>query len=195
MNLKELSLFLTEDIYLIGEDKTIQIEASEKSTNQKTPEKKDHEPSNSQNLVEEPTAELGKNTDSESIMMSFEGDFKKGILIIYQGRDLSDDIREFLMKILGAVNCTLKDIALISEETLKSGIQDPIPLLNPKKMIVFGILHHPVMKLKKDNYFIVQEDLEYFFADDLSELAGNISLKKKLWSTLQLFFNINLKTK
>ena len=195
MNLKELSLFLTEDIYLIDEEKTIRIQASKKSVDQKKSENKNPETSGNRDLVEEPAAEMEKNNDSDSKMMSFEGDFKKGILIIYQGKELSDDIQEFLMKILGAVNCTLKDIALVSEETLKSGNQDPIPFLNPKKMIIFGNLHHPLMKQKKDNYFIVQEDLEYFFADDLSELSGNISLKKKLWSTLQLFFNINLKTK
>jgi GMP synthase PP-ATPase subunit len=57
-------------------------------------------------------------------------------------------------------------------------------------MVLFGTLHHPLMKLKKENYRIMQEPLEYFFADELEELEKNVALKRKLWDTLQVFFNV-----
>jgi hypothetical protein len=183
MNLKELSLFLTDEIFVI------QDEMKEKLAARKVASKLDLSSSESTGIVAgaeiktEPEAK-----DPEPI--PYEGEFKKSILVIYQGEELNENNRAFLFKIFNAVNLSLKDIALVSEQSLKGSNEDPIKQLNPDKLILFGTIYHPLMRLKKENYHIVQGSLDYFFADELDGLEKNVALKRKLWNTLQIFFNI-----
>ncbi|MEX2512389.1 MAG: hypothetical protein WD398_05750 [Cyclobacteriaceae bacterium] len=192
MNLKEISLYLTEDIYVINGEMQ-QKQLAEKFTSQYgLEETEEHNLSDTVSTpkVEEPVSDLEKKEALAPEPIKFEGEFKKGILIIYQGKELSALSREFLMKILLAIPLSLKDIALLSENSLLTHEKDPVAQLNPDKMIVFGNFHHPIMKLKKENYHIQQDQIECFFADDFEELQNSTPLKRKLWSTLQLFFNI-----
>jgi hypothetical protein len=184
MNLKELSLFLTDDIFVIKD------EIKEKLAAHKMASRLDlnsaTSPSTETEITHEPIA-----NDPEPI--PYEGEYKKSILVIYQGEELNENNRAFLFKIFNAVNLSLKDIALVSEQSLKGSNEDPIEQLNPDKMILFGTIYHPVMRLKKENYHIVQGPFDYFFADELDGLEKNVTLKRKLWNTLQIFFNIKQK--
>jgi hypothetical protein len=95
------------------------------------------------------------------------------------------------MKILGAVNCSLKDIALLGADQLEN--MDPAVLdqLNPQKIIVFGLVHHPIMQHKVDLYKIRDVGYELLFVNDLIEISTNVALKKSLWTSLQILFHIN----
>lgn len=184
MNLKELSLFLTDEIFVLQE------EVREKLAVNKIASKLDLSSTTTDSSVssEPETPAIAKEHDPEPI--PYEGEFKKSILVIYQGDELKESNRAFLFKVFSAVNLSLKDIALVSELSLKGSNEDPLEQLNPEKMILFGTIYHPLMGMKKENYTIVQEPLDYFFADDLDGLEMNVSLKRKLWDTLQIFFNI-----
>lgn len=182
MNLKEISLFITEPILLIPEKIDAQ-EPGRSSDSSVTDSKKSTGDSYAHQEIEEDIPELETAT--------YEGNFQKGLLILYQGNELPDDSRLFLMNILKAVNHSLKDIALISEVSVRNGHPDSITQLNPRNILIFGKLNHAIMQIKRDDYAIIQEDYTYLFADDLKELEVNKPLKKKLWTALQLLFNIN----
>src|SRR5690606_8215745 len=123
--------------------------------------------------------------------ISYDGNFEGGILIIYQGSGLESDSREFLMKVMGAVGYSLKDVAMMSANQLLASPTEIISRLNAKKCLVFGTVNHPLMKLKREDYEVISGEILFLFADDLKELAENVPLKKKLWTSLQVLFNIN----
>ncbi|EPR65993.1 hypothetical protein [Cyclobacterium qasimii] len=183
MNLKELSLFLTDELFVI------KGEVNEKLAVNKMASRLDLNTSTDPIVASEPDLQpTAIEHDPEPI--PYEGGFQKSILVIYEGEELKESNRAFLLKVFSAVNLSLKDIALMSEHSLKGSNEDPLEQLNPDKLIIFGTIYHHLMRLKKDNYHITQESLDYFFADDLDGLEKNVSLKRKLWDTLQVFFNI-----
>lgn len=165
LNLAQLSLILEEDLFVIPED---EIKYSPVAAN----------------------VDIGsvKNDVQE---IEYEGGFKQRVLIIYQGNELGTEAREFLMKVLGAVGCSLKDVALVSSDHLEELPENSIQQLHPQKCLVFGRVNHPIMKEKTQNYEIINGEPEYFFGDDLEDLKDDIPLKKKLWSSLQVLFHIN----
>lgn len=173
-NLHHLGMFLEQDIYLLPEDKKFIIENSYSI----------------QASAEASSPELNTQ-EEESLTLEYEGGFEKGILVVYEGKSLAPQLQELLMKILNAVNCSLKDIALCSDMSLHLVDADYLQQLSPNKIIIFGDIHHDLMSLKKKNYTILHEnDTEYLFADDLKLIADDVSLKKALWSELQVLFNI-----
>jgi hypothetical protein len=179
MNLKEISLFITEPIALIPEKAKAQ-ETLEPEPTALIDEYSDE--SNDRRQLEDEEPDLDTAT--------YEGNFQKGLLILYQGNELPEGSQVFLMSILKAVNHSLKDIALISEAALRNGHPESITHLNPRNILIFGKLNHPVMQIRKVDYAVIQQDCAYLFADDLRELETNKPLKIKLWSALQLLFNI-----
>ncbi|WP_162342813.1 hypothetical protein [Cyclobacterium salsum] len=183
MNNHELKLFLTEDIFVIKDEVREKLAAAQLASRLELEQE-------ASELLEE-TMEVAQPSGSpDPEPLPYEGEFQKSILIVYQGEELHSGTREFLLKIFRAVNLSLKDIALVSEKSLKESNEDPLAQLSPGKLILFGTIHHPLMKLKKENYRIMQDPLEYFFADELEELEKNVPLKRKLWDTLQVFFNV-----
>lgn len=183
MNNHELSLFLTEDIFVIKGEVQEKLAAAELASRLELEE-------DGSDLLEEPEEVPQRASSPDPEPIPYEGEFQKSILVVYQGEELSSGTREFLLKIFRAVNLSLKDMALVSEKSLKESNEDPLVQLSPGKMIVFGTIYHTLMKLKKENYRIMQDPLEYFFADELEELEKNVPLKRNLWDTLQVFFNV-----
>lgn len=183
MNNQELKLFLTEDIFVIKDEVREKLAAAQLASRLELEQE-------GTELLEEPMEAPQPSGSPDPEPLPYEGAFQKSILVVYQGEELSSGTREFLLKIFRAVNLSLKDIALVSEKSLKESNEDPLAQLGPGKMILFGTIHHPLMKLKKENYRIMQDPLEYFFADELEELEKNVPLKRKLWDTLQVFFNV-----
>lgn len=181
MNLKEISLFLTEPILLIPEKISKQLHTDIPDISGNVILSTEELPSD-QNREENDIQELD--------IASYEGNFQKGLLILYQGSELSEESQTFLMNILKAVNHSLKDIALISEAYLLNGHPDSITRLNPRNMLIFGRLNHPIMKIKKEDYVIIQDDYPCLFAGDLKEVEANKSHKIKLWTALQILFDI-----
>lgn len=180
MNLNEISLFLTEPIVIIPGEILKEAPIKEKEL----------APQNNLLLEDEKEKNMEENDVRELDVASFEGSFQKGLLVLYQGRQLSEPSQLFLMNILKAVNHSLKDIALISEEELLNGHPDSINRLNPQNILIFGKLNHSIMQFKREDYAIVQADQTCLFSDDLREIEANKPLKIKLWTALQVLFNI-----
>ena len=184
LNLNHLSLLLDQDLVIIPEDINKHLLSEQLKAR--------HAP-----LIEEAgispgisVSEAEQEYREELLKINYEGDFEKGVLIIYQGNHLEASYRDFLMKILGAVGCSLKDVALVSANHIHELPTECINQLNPNKCLVFGSLNHPVMKLKTKDYEVISGEAAYFFADPLEELAENVQLKKKLWAGLQVLFDI-----
>lgn len=190
LNLYHLSLILDQDLIVIPEEIRIhQLSEKLKARHAYHPEEGISESNIS---VSEPP-ELNKpekEYQDEFLKINYEGNFEKEVLIIYEGSLLEDSSRDFLMKILGAVGCSLKDVALVAATHLLELPSESISHLNPHKCIVFGKVIHPLIRLKKENYEIISGEIVFLFADDLKEIAENIPLKKKLWSSLQVLFTI-----
>jgi hypothetical protein len=180
LGIQHLGLFMESEIYVIPEELPLlaQIDKNIISSS----ETKESE------LVEEEIQE------EELVSLDYEGGFEKGVFIGFEGNDLSEEHKGLLFKILGAVGCSLKDIALINSTNIEAVPIASILALNPAKIILFGLFHHDIMSRKKNNYEITQEDeIEYLFADDLGQIFENVALKKSLWTALQVLFNITKK--
>ncbi|MDN3671006.1 hypothetical protein QWY93_16955 [Echinicola jeungdonensis] len=199
MDLNSLKLFLEEELVLIpSELKEIQL--AQKLKKQFEGQEEDEEDniisemgsssqvaSNGNLMEQEERAYLEKNQK-----LQYEGEIEKGLLIIYQGKQLDNNIREFLFKILGAISFSLKDIALVSSESLSIAQDNSIEQLDPHKVIVFGKINHTIAGLNTAFYEIITEgEREFLFADDLVAIFEDETLKRKLWKILQVFFNIN----
>jgi len=184
-NLDSLSLFLTEELVVVKEEMAhLQLAQKFKNNSAFTLSEKDLE----ETLVKEESTPYQNIND---IINELEGGYEKGIIVIYEGTDLEKELQEFLMKILGAVNCSLKDIALLGSDQLENMDPSVLDQLNPNKVIVFGLVHHPIMQHKVDLYKIRDVGYELLFANDLIEISTNVSLKKSLWASLQTLFHIN----
>ncbi|MBS9523161.1 hypothetical protein KI659_03935 [Litoribacter alkaliphilus] len=182
LNLSSLSLFITEEMVIIPEElQKISLSQKFKNNDALIPHQKE--------LVQENgnVAEI----QIEDILAQVKGQFQKGIVVIHEGHELESSLQEFLLKILGAVNCSLKDIALIGADNIENMPESCIDVLNPNKIIVFGLIHHPIFEHKKSKYIITQPSFEILFADDLKDISENVALKKQLWTSLQSLFQIN----
>lgn len=171
MTLSHLSFFLESDIVVVKEEAPALISRL-----------------SGESLENEIDENLTLEEENDLI---FEGHFEKGILVIYEGSHLEPELREFLFKILGAVGCSLKDVALTSSESVEEVELKRIEDLNPHKILIFGKLNHELSKIKKQHYEIQNEEgIEYLFADDLKEINSNTTYKKALWAKLQILFSI-----
>ncbi|SNS27400.1 hypothetical protein SAMN06295967_106124 [Belliella buryatensis] len=171
MNLEHFSLFLDSELVVVKEEVPKLI-------------------SKLFNDSSEPEFEVNTPQKPEDDLI-FEGNFGKAIMVIYQGSHLEPELREFLFKILGAVGCSLKDIALTASESVEEVSLKSIETLNPSKILVFGKLNHELSNKKQHDYEILNDEgVEYLFADDLKDINGKVSLKKSLWSKLQVLFGI-----
>lgn len=181
-SIHDMGLFLDLELFLLPEERKLMFQNNgmqEYSLDNKT-----------ENLNEFQERE----EIEESISLEFEGGFEKGVLLVYEGQTLSQELSDLLFKILNAVGCSLKDIALLSNDQLGSTGLEVIQSLGPEKVIVFGNLKHELMGYKRKNYEIqMLEGVEYLFADDLDAINENKNLKISLWTQLQTLFNISKK--
>jgi len=184
-NLDNLSLFLTDELVVVKEEMA-QLQLAQKFRNNSVFTISENQ-TNDITIEEEAATYLNIN----EILQELEGGYEKGIIIIYEGETLDKELQEFLMKILGAVNCSLKDIALLGSDQLENMNPGLLDQLNPKKIIVFGLVHHPIMQHKAELYKIIDAGYELLFANDLVEISTNVAMKKSLWASLQTLFHIN----
>jgi hypothetical protein len=171
--LHHFSLFLDSPLYVLP-DENLQFDK------QPVPYEEEKDMSN----IEEAQAEPPE--------LVYDGGFEKGVLVALDEKELNADLKELLFRILDAVGCSLKDIALCGPEELATAEIAQIEALNPLKVIVFGQPQHPIMQLKKSNYEIhMIDDTEYLFADRLELIAANKEMKKSLWASLKTLFNVS----
>jgi hypothetical protein len=68
--------------------------------------------------------------------------------------------------------------------------------LNAHVILKFGRIKHPVNAIQAMPYEVhAEEETEYLFADALSVIAEDVHLKKKLWKSLQILFNLSTGTR
>lgn len=181
LNLQQLSLILDQNLVILPEDvqqylMAINIKPDVTAVDTLP------ETSPQDMAAEEYVEEVNK--------LRYEGNFEKGILVVFQGNSLESSHREFLLKVLGAVGCSLKDVALISTSHLLESPPESVNQLTPHKCLVFGSFNHPIMKFKTATYETISGDSTYFFADALEDLADSVQLKRNLWNGLQVLFQI-----
>jgi len=175
-SIHHLSLFLDTPIYVLPEEKAQYLSAGQVAA------AADQIP-----MEDDSAAEIAEEIQE----LAYEGNFEKGVLVAFDSMELSGELKELLFKILDAVGCSLKDIALCNEETINTASPAQVDALNPTKVIVFGRVNHPLMHHKKENYQVeMLEDTAYLYADSLDQINTSKELKKALWGALKTLFNV-----
>lgn len=180
-SIHDLGLILNSELYVLPEERKQLIQ------------KMAHEVSyDSDNSITDVNIQEG--AEEKTMPLEFEGGFEKGVLIVHEGQALSPLISDLLFKILNAVGCSLKDIALFSNSQIEAFDLETIQSLGPEKVIVFGNLKHELIGYKRKNYEIQMIDgIEYLFVDELNAIHEDKNLKVSLWTQLQVLFNISKK--
>lgn len=180
-SIHHLSLFLDTPIYVLQEEKKMLLEGQ-------VPFPK---PEETLLIDEEVPRDTEIDKTEEVQRLAHEGGFEKGVLVAFDSLQLTGELKELLFKILDAVGCSLKDIALCHDGVMEAASMEEIEAMNPAKVIIFGRITHPLMNHKKENYTVqLAGEREYLFADGLEQIDSNKALKKALWLALKNLFNV-----
>jgi len=160
LNLSELSLFISENVYLIKEEETyvdpIKLDEAEE-----------------EELIEikEPAVHAKKATPSY-----------KSILFLTD-EPLKDSAAETFINIAGkALGLSEGDYTLLSQEQIAFGGLEEV---NSQKIVSFGISFSGYATKYKNHSL---ENQLFLYADSLDKIAQNVELKRQLWAQLQLMF-------
>ncbi len=139
---------------------------------------------------------FNKGLESSEESLVYIGENKKKILLLVEEHTkqcLSEANKEFLIKILGAVGLTFKDVALVNcthyPDLSFDFYRDHFL---PRRIIAFvngaAVLGGLV---SLDMYKIIREqDLEMVILDDLASIQADKSKKIQVWNTLKQLFEI-----
>jgi hypothetical protein len=192
ISIHHLSQFITEELFLIQEDMEIsaQIETGS-SKSQEQPVLKQTNPiipHSDQTISEEKV--IIQELKEEPIPVL--GNFEKGVLILIEEDSLRPEVMEMLVKMLNAVGHSMSEVGLIHSHTLDMRSMKDLKNLNAHTILKFGRIQHPINSLPANQYEVYSEkDVQYLFADALTGISEDNSLKKKLWGALQIIFNIS----
>jgi hypothetical protein len=194
-SLESLQTFLEDSIFLLPEDqkkieqslfgtsesqvgnKTVFVEKSA-DLNAETPEKL--------NLLEE--------VQSAPVLdpIQVRGNFTKGILVLHEESSLNSEVMDMLVKMLNACGHSMTEVGLLAAESLENRSMEDFQALNAHVVLKFGRVKHPLNQLPVTPYEIHTEgETEYLFADALTSISEDKTLKRQLWTTLQLLFNLS----
>lgn len=173
-SLEELQHFLPEEIYLTPEDrKSIlsSLEAGQKAV------KKIDIPTQEEEIKPEP--------------IEVKGTFAKGILILHEENELSPEVMDMLVKMITAVGHSMSDVGLLNSEKLENRSMEDFQAINAHVVLKFGRIKHSINALPASPYEVYSDEgTEYLFADALSVISETKELKRKLWNSLQVVFNL-----
>lgn len=199
-SLESLSAFLEEPIFLLEEDRkklTESLQVSDGKEAMSAGEQPVAFPSN-----ERPATHSLTPVDQETKMESVEepilikGNFSKGILVIHEETNLNPEVMDMLVKMLNACGHSMSEVGLLAAETLENRSMEDFKALNAHVVLKFGRIKHPINQLPISSYEIhTEEETEYLFADALTSISEDKGLKRQLWATLQLLFNLSTGTK
>lgn len=128
--------------------------------------------------------------------LTVQGNFTKGILILHEEAEQSPEVMDMLMKMLNACGHSMNEVGMLSSEKLQTSNMEDFQALNAHVVLKFGRIKHPVNHLPFAAYEIhTEEETEYLFADALTSISEDKLLKRKLWTALQLLFNLSMGTK
>lgn len=182
INIHHLQHFITEDLYLLKEDMGLPQEVKEPVL------KYTSKASVSAEIPEE--KELVAAIKAEPIQVR--GNFEKGVLILHEEESLKPEVMDMLVKMINAVGHSMKEVGLLNSASLEGRTMEDFKNLNAHTVLKFGRIKHPVNSVVTSMYEVYSEDeTEYLSADALSLIAEDKNLKKKLWTALQVLFNIS----
>lgn len=198
-SLEFIQTFLEDSIFLLPEDRK-KIEQSLFGT--------------AENLVAKETAAVEKSTDlsaatpevsnlPEEIQsvpalepIQVRGNFTKGILVLHEESNLNSEVMDMLVKMLNACGHSMTEVGLLAAESLENRSMEDFQALNAHVVLKFGRVKHPINQLPITPYEIHTEgETEYLFADALTSISEDKTLKRQLWTTLQLLFNLSTGSK
>lgn len=200
-NLENLKSFFEEELFLIPEDlKKLEEELSGSGSGinlNGMPKAIVTSPPSSSPPVRSETSELEKvkeEVNAEPIPLK--GNFTKGILILHEESELSAEVMDMLVKMINACGHSMNEVGMVSSEVLENRSMEDFQALNAHVVLKFGRIKHPINAISAPPYEIyAEEETEYLFADALTSISEDKNLKRKLWSSLQVLFNLSTGTK
>ncbi len=204
-NLEELKTLIEEEIYLIPKDREailakLEIQAAiDLSTGPKETAAipvKDNGPSPSVPAsISPPTPDF--QTPADALIrdpISIHGNFSKGVLILHEEEVLAAEVMEMLVKMIKACGHSMTEVGMVASAALENRTMEEFQNLNAHIILKFGRIKHPINAIPAPRYQVYAEnETEYLFADSLSEISEDKNLKVKLWTSLQVLFNLTTK--
>ncbi|HSF55258.1 MAG TPA: hypothetical protein VLA71_16005 [Algoriphagus sp.] len=201
-SLEELKSLIEEEIYLIPEDRkailaqlndnsslssktkstdTVLVEIREEITEVAVSVKTLETVPEPQIVVDQPISEP----------IPIRGNFSKGVLILHEETNLSAEVMEMLVKMINACGHSMNEVGLVASENLEGRTMEEFQSLNAHTVLKFGRISHPINAVPARPYEVYSEnETEYLFVDSLSMIGEDVNLKKKLWTSLQVLFNL-----
>jgi len=205
-DLSYLQYFITEDIYIIPGDDFSHNEETKDLTRESTrspdsltvnqtttdvvgsqddvtrPEKP--EPVEKQvNEVEQTT------TEKQYVPPVYSGLFTKKVLVLIHSAGLNFEHKELLLKILGAIQLSKEDIAILPSGHLKSKDDfDWMLQVDKSILLAFGLPDKWKLQISNqiENYKIERiKGFQLLFSDNLSMVSNDVKVKQQLWKALQ----------
>jgi hypothetical protein len=169
-SIEELQSLLTEEIYLIPEDRKAILAQLE-------------------GKIESPKEVAISETVAEPIPVR--GNFSKGVLVLHEEKELPSEVMEMLVNMIKAVGHSMNEVGMVSSDILENRSMEEFQALNAHVVLKFGKIKHPINALFDQLYEIhSDEETEFLFADSLSSIFEDKKLKVKLWNSLQILFNL-----
>ena len=200
VKIQDISFLEEDEIFLLPED-AHQIRSQFASSNEENSLISSESEEQKEAIVDyknpEPEREL--QNEAEDVILEavrepipLQGNFTKGILIVHEEEKLNAEIMDMLVKMITACGHSMNEVGLVSSLTLENRSMEEFQALNAHVVIKFGRIKHPIHQFSFGAYEIQSEgETEYLFADALTSIAEDKSLKRKLWSALQLLFNLS----
>ncbi len=198
-SLESLQTFLEDSIFLLPEDQK-KIEQSLFGTSESQVGNK--------TVFVEKSADLSAETGEKSNLpeevqstpvldpIQVRGNFTKGILVLHEESNLNSEVMDMLVKMLNACGHSMTEVGLLAAESLENRSMEDFQALNAHVVLKFGRVKHPLNQLPFTPYEIHTEgETEYLFADALTSISEDKTLKRQLWTTLQLLFNLSTGSK
>ncbi|MFM2249657.1 MAG: hypothetical protein RLZZ358_584 [Bacteroidota bacterium] len=198
-SLESLQTFLEDSIFLLPEDQK-KIEQSLFGTSESQVA--------NEIVAVEKTADLSTETLEKSNLpeeiqsapvlepIQVRGNFTKGILVLHEESSLNSDVMDMLVKMLNACGHSMTEVGLLAAESLENRSMEDFQALNAHVVLKFGRVKHPINQLPITPYEIHTEgETEYLFADALTSISEDKTLKRQLWTSLQLLFNLSTGSK
>lgn len=194
-SLESLQTFLEDSIFLLPEDQK-KIEQSLFGTSESQVAKEIVAVEKSADLSDETPEKSNLPEEVQSAPISdpiqVRGNFTKGILVLHEESNLNSDVMDMLVKMLNACGHSMTEVGLLAAESLENRSMEDFQALNAHVVLKFGRVKHPINQLPITPYEIHTEgETEYLFADALTSISEDKTLKRQLWTTLQLLFNLS----
>jgi hypothetical protein len=169
-SIEELQWLITEEIYLIPEDRKAILALLEGKTE-----------SPQEVAIPEPVVDP----------IPLRGNFSRGVLVLHEEKELPSEVMDMLVNMIKAVGHSMNEVGMASSDVLENRSMEEFHALNAHVVLKFGKIKHPVNALFDQPYEIHSDaETEFLFADSLSSIFEDKKLKVKLWNSLQILFNL-----